>query len=241
MGTGKKHSGSGLLKLLTTLLVVASVIEVGVLSKAGLKMYENNQENQVRAAQYAAYQEQQEQERGNPSAVQYAGPEVQVQNGELVKGEWELAPPLDENGWQYEPQPIEKVEIEKIKLQPVEKVSIPKIEPEEIPSQNNKEPSGKKPSTNAIKPTDNSGQKSGTGSSTPSGGGTGNAENFNKYNNVDQQNTEAAYVLNTNTKKFHYPTCRDVPKIAEKNYSTSNDSRESIINSGYSPCKHCNP
>ena len=73
------------------------------------------------------------------------------------------------------------------------------------------------------------------------GGSTGNGNNFNTYNNASQQNTTVAYVLNTNTKKFHKPSCRSVKKIAAKNYATSSSSRDSIISQGYSPCKICNP
>lgn len=71
------------------------------------------------------------------------------------------------------------------------------------------------------------------------GGGSGNADNFDKYNNPDQQNTQS-YVLNTNTKKFHKPTCGEVKKIKPSNYSTI-ESRDQAINQGYVPCKKCNP
>ena len=50
-----------------------------------------------------------------------------------------------------------------------------------------------------------------------------------------------AYVLNTNTKKFHFPTCDSVNKMSEKNKKVSNQSRDEIISSGYKPCKNCNP
>ena len=53
--------------------------------------------------------------------------------------------------------------------------------------------------------------------------------------------TEYKYVLNTNTKKFHYPDCDSVDQMADKNKEFSNDSRDDIIASGYSPCKRCNP
>lgn len=48
------------------------------------------------------------------------------------------------------------------------------------------------------------------------------------------------YVLNTNTKKFHYRSCSEVKKIKPKNYSTVS-SRSAAISRGYSPCKRCNP
>lgn len=49
------------------------------------------------------------------------------------------------------------------------------------------------------------------------------------------------YILNTNTKKFHYPSCSSVDKMKEKNKRVSNDSRDTIIAQGYVPCKRCKP
>ena len=53
--------------------------------------------------------------------------------------------------------------------------------------------------------------------------------------------TEQTYILNTNTHKFHRPTCKSVDDIKEKNKKTSTESRDSLIEQGYSPCKRCNP
>lgn len=50
-----------------------------------------------------------------------------------------------------------------------------------------------------------------------------------------------SYVLNTNTKKFHYPTCSSVGDMSPKNRSDVSMSREEIIAQGYVPCKRCNP
>ena len=50
-----------------------------------------------------------------------------------------------------------------------------------------------------------------------------------------------AYVLNTNTKKFHIPTCRSVKQMKDKNKKDFCGSREEVIAKGYSPCKNCNP
>ena len=52
---------------------------------------------------------------------------------------------------------------------------------------------------------------------------------------------EGAYVLNTNTHKFHYPTCSSVADMAERNKKISMESRGELIMQGYSPCKRCNP
>ncbi|MBQ9346283.1 MAG: hypothetical protein IJT94_02945 [Oscillibacter sp.] len=52
---------------------------------------------------------------------------------------------------------------------------------------------------------------------------------------------EATYILNRNTKKFHYSDCPSVPNMSEKNKLPSNENRETIIALGYIPCKRCNP
>ena len=49
------------------------------------------------------------------------------------------------------------------------------------------------------------------------------------------------YVLNTNTMKFHYPTCSSVDDMKEKNKQIYTGSREEVIHMGYAPCKRCNP
>lgn len=49
------------------------------------------------------------------------------------------------------------------------------------------------------------------------------------------------YVLNTNTHKFHYPSCGSVKQMSEKNKQAYNGNREDVIAMGYEPCKKCNP
>ena len=49
------------------------------------------------------------------------------------------------------------------------------------------------------------------------------------------------YVLNTNTKKFHYLSCSSVKQIKSHNYSEYTGTRQEVINRGYVPCKKCNP
>lgn len=49
------------------------------------------------------------------------------------------------------------------------------------------------------------------------------------------------YVLNTNTKKFHYPNCSSVAKMKENNKQAVNATRSQVIAQGYSPCGNCNP
>ena len=52
---------------------------------------------------------------------------------------------------------------------------------------------------------------------------------------------QTTYVLNTNTKKFHRETCGNVSQIKEENFQKVQMSREELEQSGYSPCKNCNP
>lgn len=49
------------------------------------------------------------------------------------------------------------------------------------------------------------------------------------------------YVLNTNTHKFHYPDCRSVKSIADRNKQIYTGTREEVIGMGYDPCGHCKP
>ena len=58
---------------------------------------------------------------------------------------------------------------------------------------------------------------------------------------VPQETQGTTYVLNTNTKKFHYPTCSSVDDMKEKNKQIYTGNREDVINMGYVPCKRCNP
>lgn len=53
--------------------------------------------------------------------------------------------------------------------------------------------------------------------------------------------TPYAYMLNTNTMKFHRPGCHSIQKMAEDNILPSNQSREEIIAKGYEPCQICKP
>ena len=50
---------------------------------------------------------------------------------------------------------------------------------------------------------------------------------------------EQEYVLNTNTKKFHKPSCRYVNEIKDENKLVKTATKESIEAEGYSPCKVC--
>ena len=57
----------------------------------------------------------------------------------------------------------------------------------------------------------------------------------------DPQPESQTYILNTNTRKFHYPSCSSVDSMKEKNKLEYNGTRDEIIAQGYEPCKRCNP
>ena len=52
---------------------------------------------------------------------------------------------------------------------------------------------------------------------------------------------EALYVCNTNTMKFHYPSCDSVKQMKESNRVNTNLSRDELIAQGYQPCGNCHP
>lgn len=59
--------------------------------------------------------------------------------------------------------------------------------------------------------------------------------------NADSGNHSDTYILNKNTKKFHYPSCSSVSDMKEKNKQEFTGSRNEVIAMGYTPCKRCNP
>lgn len=53
--------------------------------------------------------------------------------------------------------------------------------------------------------------------------------------------SEADYVLNTNTRKFHYPSCNSVDEMKQKNKAYHTGTREEVIAMGYKSCGRCHP
>lgn len=62
----------------------------------------------------------------------------------------------------------------------------------------------------------------------------------NPFGTYEHDTNGVTYVLNTNTKKIHYPSCSSVEEIKPKNYATTDD-YNSAIAQGYVPCKRCEP
>ena len=58
---------------------------------------------------------------------------------------------------------------------------------------------------------------------------------------MPSEENSMAYILNTNTKKFHYPSCSSVDRMKEKNKEYYEGSRDDVIARGFDPCKRCNP
>lgn len=49
------------------------------------------------------------------------------------------------------------------------------------------------------------------------------------------------YVLNTNTMKFHYPSCHHADRISEENRASFTGTRDQLLAKNYAPCGVCNP
>lgn len=67
-----------------------------------------------------------------------------------------------------------------------------------------------------------------------------NGKNGNSYSSYSDTSGYGNYVGNSNTHKFHQSFCSWADNIKSGN-RVSFSSREDAINSGYSPCGHCNP
>lgn len=57
----------------------------------------------------------------------------------------------------------------------------------------------------------------------------------------EQKPIEQYYIINTNTGKFHYPTCRSIKRMKDKNKLEFTGTRDDVLARGYSPCMICNP
>lgn len=55
------------------------------------------------------------------------------------------------------------------------------------------------------------------------------------------ENEEAIYIVNTNTRRFHLPSCSSVKEMKESNRENFTGSREELIEEGYIPCGKCRP
>ena len=70
---------------------------------------------------------------------------------------------------------------------------------------------------------------------------TGKNWETKKEESPEIKETESEYILNTSSKKFHYPSCYSVEKMSEKNKKAYTGTRQSVTDMGYSPCGNCDP
>lgn len=88
------------------------------------------------------------------------------------------------------------------------------------------------PSTTTSNPQTTTSQETG---SDAKGDSTGSSQT------TESDQVTASYILNTNSKKFHYPTCSSVGQMKESNKQAYTGSRDDLIAMGYSPCGRCHP
>ena len=62
-----------------------------------------------------------------------------------------------------------------------------------------------------------------------------------KVTEPNETEPKVTYVANTNTKKFHVPSCSSVTDMKESNKWYFTGAREELIAQGYEPCKRCKP
>lgn len=65
--------------------------------------------------------------------------------------------------------------------------------------------------------------------------------NDDQISDSGSTNATGNYIVNTNTGKFHIPSCRSVSQMSEKNKMPTTKTREQLIAEGYSPCGNCKP
>lgn len=63
----------------------------------------------------------------------------------------------------------------------------------------------------------------------------------NTGSNTKTNTNISTYILNTNTRKYHKPSCRHASSIKESNKQTYEGTSEELDSKGYEPCKVCNP
>ena len=74
------------------------------------------------------------------------------------------------------------------------------------------------------------------------GGDSGNGlDRFSADNEASEIPAGTTYVVNTNSRKFHNPSCDSVKDMKEKNKLLYEGTRDELIRQGYDPCKRCNP
>ncbi|MDO4517711.1 MAG: DNA/RNA non-specific endonuclease [Bacillota bacterium] len=63
----------------------------------------------------------------------------------------------------------------------------------------------------------------------------------NSDGDTTNQSFKRKYIININSKKFHYPSCNSVADMSDFNKDEVTCTREELIKGGYSPCGNCQP
>ena len=66
-------------------------------------------------------------------------------------------------------------------------------------------------------------------------------ESWQEAEEETEEAGEEEFVINTNTGKFHIPSCSSVEKMKAKNKKEVTCTRDELIEKGYSPCGMCHP
>ncbi len=100
---------------------------------------------------------------------------------------------------------------------------------------------GKSKSTSGASPA----TEAGSAASGAASGGVSASGNVSNGDSDDVSGSTSAalqeYVLNTNTMKFHYPSCSSVEKMKDKNKQIVEATRDEVHSWGYDPCGICRP
>lgn len=62
-----------------------------------------------------------------------------------------------------------------------------------------------------------------------------------KENEENNSQAEEDYILNTNTKKFHHPSCKSAKRTKNENKQEFHGTKQELLSMGYKACKNCNP
>ena len=65
--------------------------------------------------------------------------------------------------------------------------------------------------------------------------------NSDGQDNESESPMQTNYILNTNSKKFHLPSCSSVQSIKEENKKSFYGSLDELLEMDYTPCGNCNP
>ena len=57
----------------------------------------------------------------------------------------------------------------------------------------------------------------------------------------EEQALTVTYVLNTNSMRFHRPDCPSVEEMKPQNREETGESRQELLDRGYTPCGQCDP